>query len=224
VALPTDNVDSVVVEHHDESASGYVEPDIPVPTTNKYDGRASGARAQPGDAENELSGSDGADEPVETDPIHPVIAESSAAVVEEGSAPEYVEPYVPMPSSSKYDRRASGAAAEPSESVPESAIPGTELPIGAELSTGAELTIERVEVDLTNAERVEVDFTDTAPAIPSAPPAALSVYERQLQEAEERAAAARVATEAPDPFENVDGLTYWQRHSANLPRLEEQSD
>ena len=212
VHLPADDDDSIVVEDLEEPAGGYVEPYVPIPSWNKYDRRASGAQAESPDSGKGAVRPEGAADPAAGDPEvraepaqrHPkdsLVAVSSAdVVVPDPVASEYVEPYVPMPSSDKYDRRASGAATEPSQ-VSDTPVAEAPLP----------------------TERIEVDLTDEALPVPSA--AVESVYERESRDLEARAAAARATTaERPDPFANSEGLTYWQRHSANLPRLEEQSD
>lgn len=142
--------------------------------------------------------------------VHLPTDDDSSMVVEHHDEPgaEYVEPYVPMPSGSKYDRRASGAAAEPTDGAVESAEMDGALTADREAQT----------------EQIEVDLTDEALPLPPAP-VVESVYERELRELEERASAARAAApERADPFVDPDGLTYWQRHSAHLPRLEEESD
>jgi hypothetical protein len=232
----------------------YIEPYVPSPVVSKYDRRASGVRTEaPSDVAPQVAAdpTDSTSKAVvaAADGLTPV---SSAEPPPEPEAvtPEYVEPYVPAPIWNKYDRRASGAmskspraseaaaseaadddatdevdapaanpvvgktAASPDpEEAPEPGTPAASSPSAAE----EEPAIESITVDLTD------DGVEPAPV-----PAAPSIYDRELREIEEREkearAAAAAAAAAVDPFADSDGLTYWQRHSARLPRIEDQDD
>jgi hypothetical protein len=198
VTLPADDDDTVVVEHHEEPEADHAEPQVSEPASSKYDRRASSARAAPSDETANVASTDEESESVTestgVEHTEGVVPVSSSAVPAASEAPDYVEPDVPEPAFNKYDRRASAASEDAA-----------------------------ADVDVA-VEQVEIDLTDDATPDPSLP-AFVSIYDQQIQQEEAEAAARRAATAVkPDPFAAEDGLTYWQRHSANLPRLEEESD